>query len=253
MKPENDFESPLQSNNPYAVPTSPGSASEGFSGQFLEAEPYEKLTPLKTVWFHPRRTMRTFLAFNSSRGMFLIACLSGIARFLERSEENSLGEIHELSKILLLAAAIGPIVGLLGVYFGAALLRMSGRILGGQAASPELRTAVAWGGLPVTACILLWIPKLLLVGDAAFKKGALLSILDNPISTLVYRIDFALGILMSVWAVFLSCNMVAEAQRFRSAWMGFVNYVLVFILLIGIILLLLVAVFLVVAIVRMPS
>ena len=58
----------------------------------------------------------------------------------------------------------GAIGGLIGVYLMGALLKITGRWIGGLGDWSAVRAAVAWAQVPAIWAILLWLPRAALLG-----------------------------------------------------------------------------------------
>ena len=83
--------------------------------------------------------------------MLLLAVIGGIAESLNRASTQDLGDTWPVVGIVLLALLLGSIGGILSLYISGALFRWTGSLLGGQASSEQVRSALA-------------IPLLVLVG-----------------------------------------------------------------------------------------
>ena len=70
-------------DNPYAAPLS---SFEDASYQDVQGDIYgqDELRPFQTIWFHPRKTVRSIVAFNPEMHVLLLVCLAGIGEALDR-------------------------------------------------------------------------------------------------------------------------------------------------------------------------
>ena len=67
--------------------------------------------------------------------MLPIAAVGGISQALNRLAERNAADKISFPVILLMACALGPLGGILGLYVGAALVRVTGRWIGGTPAA----------------------------------------------------------------------------------------------------------------------
>ena len=122
-----------------------------------------------------------------------------------------------------MVAVSGPIVGILGLFFGSWLVRVTGRWLGGTAGSEEVRCSIAWGSVPAVWGSVLWIPAIALTGSGLFKSE-----MPESIGGTALLIALALLIVQvgtAIWTFITSLHCLGEAQGF-SAWRAFGNFLL---------------------------
>jgi hypothetical protein len=100
--------------------------------------------PLLTLWYKPGRTLQGLIASGEGHPAAVgIAALFGSVqswRFYIAEDSMGLGVF-----------AAGAVVGVLGIFLYAWLIRNFGRWFGASARQSELRTALGWGILPWTA------------------------------------------------------------------------------------------------------
>lgn len=178
-----------------------------------------------TIWFSPRETVRRIVSENPSLHVTLLACLFGVSQALDRASMRNAGDKLPLPVILGVAVVLGPLGGLLAFWIYSHLVRWTGRWIGGTATRETIKTALAWGFVPVVCSLPLWILELLLFGSELFQEEMprvqAQPLLLIPLLGLMF-IELSLGI----WSFVLTCNTVAEVQGFRSAWRGFGNILL---------------------------
>ena len=187
----------------------------------MESTDPKILNPWVAMWTQPRATIQQIVDTNPKRFVLPLAALVGFSRYLDSCSYKNTGEVLEWPRIILLAGAIGPILGLLALYIGGWLLRWTGKWVGGNASLQNIRAAIAWSGVPILWALLLWIPALLLFGQELFtKETPILSASSSLSSTfLVYGL---IDIVIAIWAfvVFLKC--LGQVQGF-SAWKALLN------------------------------
>ena len=179
-------------------------------------------SPFKTVWLHPRDTVRAIVAENPKLHVLLLVCLAGIGKTLNGRSMRDAGDKLPVWAIFAIALVIGPLGGLLGLWIYSHLLRWTGNWLGGVAPRAYLRTAIAWSAVPIVCSLLLWIPELLLIGTDIFTRET--PRLDaHPLLWIPFIVLSGGETILGIWSFVISCQMVAEVQGFRSAWRGLGN------------------------------
>lgn len=177
--------------------------------------------PWITIWLEPRRTIERIVAHDPKHWVLPLAALSGVAQTLDRAVERSLGDNLAWPYILASAVIGGSISGLIGLFVGGWLLRLTGRWLGGQGSALHIRTAMAWGSAPIVWGLLLWIPLLLVFGQELFATET--PLMDSSLGLLALYLGFALlDIVISVWALVAFLHCLGQVQGF-SAWRALGN------------------------------
>ena len=181
------------------------------------------LNPWTSIWFRPRATIQHIVDTELEKQVVALAALSGIVQALDNASGRSLGDALPFPVVLGLAFILGPIFGLIGVYLWAWLLRWTGRWLGGQATLPQLRTAIAWGSIPMIAAGVPLLLSLLLLGPELFTEQT--PRLDaEPTRSLVFLGLVVVQLVMALWGIVTLLKTVAQVQGF-SVWRAFVNNV----------------------------
>ncbi len=198
--------------NPFAAPV--GVAADVADGRL------PGFRSLLTVWFHPRLTIRRIVDTQPGHLVIPLASCEGIRGMLDATWTNI-----TLPVVLTITLLAGPIVGILGLWLYAWLVRIAGTWIGGAASSEHLRAALAWGSVPALAKIPLSLVALALMQSAGFDPS--LPITDPPegLSFALAAIEVVAAVLL-LWSAVLRCNTVAEVQGFQSAWQGFANLLL---------------------------
>jgi hypothetical protein len=179
-------------------------------------------SPWFSMWLHPRVTMRAILNHDPTYLVLPIAAVGGVSQALNRLADKNAGDKLSFPVLLLFAITLGPLGGILGLHITAALLRVTGRWIGGAASAEEIRASIAWGSIPAVWGALIWIPAIALTGKALFSSspsmagdGALL------IAGVLLMIQFA----SIIWSFFTGLHALGEVQGF-SAWRAFGNIIL---------------------------
>ncbi len=228
--------------------------------------------PWRLIWTSPLKTLRSIADTDSSRGFLLIAILFGIAPqifpanpwtfkfgvyfnlladnpFTHTDSIESFVIMTAMSLVLLTIA--GFVNGVLGFFLLAALLRWTGKLLGGKATSEQLRVVIAWASVPL---IVMLVPAAISAG--AFGEGIPLdpigffltmlpiislhsvytgALVPQHVTGLVGTLrtfagSVVLGVeeLCGVWAYVILLIGVKEFQGF-SGWRAIINIGIIFI------------------------
>jgi hypothetical protein len=173
-------------------------------------------SPFISIWTKPRETIRQIVETDPKKYVIVLAMLAGISQTLDRLSTRNYGDSLPVVAILAIGLVLGPIAGIISLYFGGALYRWSGSLLGGQASPEEVRAAIAWSSVPTIFALPLWIPQLLIFGQELFTRETP-KIDANPI-LLVVLLSFAfIEIVMGIWGVIVLLKCLGEVNKF-SAW-----------------------------------
>jgi len=162
--------------------------------------------------------MREILRTNPRRFVVPLAVLAGFGNSLDNASGRSLGDGNALPvwAIILVCAVLGSLGGLLTLYAGGWLLRLTGRWIGGRATAVEVRSAIAWSSVPLVWSLLLWPPELALLGRGMFTTAT--PTLDaNPLLLIPLGFLILLEVVIGAWAVVVFLKALGEAHGF-SAW-----------------------------------
>jgi hypothetical protein len=180
--------------------------------------------PWFSIWRHPRATIQRIVDTNPKRLVLLWAAIGGLVGTLNRASGRSTGDTLELPVILLIAVVAGPIFGILSLFVSGALLRWTGRWIGGAASQEQIRAAIAWGLVPFLWVSLMWIPELLFFGKEMFTT-------ETPRMNAAPTLAFVLlGMVIVefvgvVWTFVVHLKCLGQVQGF-SAWRALGNLLL---------------------------
>lgn len=184
-----------------------------------------------TIWLQPRDTIRRIVRRNPRYFVIALAAIAGITSSLSSMPGRSGGAEDSVRQLLLVAFLAGPLLGLLGVFLGGWLVRLTGRwLLEGRGGAREVRAALAWGELPGVVALPLWLLATAAFGTAVLAQRTFDLVGASPVYAL-----FAISIVgLRTWGLILTAHTVAEVQGYRSAWKGLLNLLLA-VLLIGLV------------------
>jgi hypothetical protein len=184
----------------------------------------QTLNPWITIWNKPRATIQQIVDTNPKHLVLVLAAISGFSETLDRACTRSTGDHLAWPIIILIAAIIGPIGGIITLYIGGALIRWTGSWIGGNASSQNVRAALAWSSVPIIWDLLLWIPELILFGQELFTSET--PIIDASLSlTLIFLGFGTIEITIGTWTIVVFLKCLGQAQGF-SAWKALGNVIL---------------------------
>lgn len=105
--------------------------------------------------------------------------------------------------IVVAAIVLGPIVGIVSLYFSACLLKWSGYLFGGRASTETIRTALAWGPLPSVVAI--FVSFIVFIGLASS------GLIGRSASVTALNVLFPL---LGLWSLIYVALMYARVQAF---------------------------------------
>ena len=178
--------------------------------------PVQPLNPWFSIWTQPRKTIRQQLDKEPGGFTELLAMTGGIAMALTNGIQASNVNFNALVTSAVLG---GSLFGILQLSLASALIRFTGKWLGGTGKYSEIRTALAWSNVPNTWSLILWIPVLFLY------EGKFLGGIFRPISSGSITVFIVIIAVITIWTFFIQVKCIAEAQRF-SAWRAAVNMIL---------------------------
>ena len=187
----------------------------------------EELNIWTSIWINPRKTVRYAINHKPMGFALALAAVVGLDDFLNKATEKNLGDSMALPLIVLLAIIAGPLMGLISWWIGAGLMSIIGKWIGGQGTFADLKMAVAVAYIPLIIGSILWIPDILVLGNAMFTED-----MDVSIGKLIwFFFSSLLSIVVAVWGFIATIKAIAEAHRF-SSWRALATIIIPTILLI---------------------
>ena len=105
--------------------------------------------PWFSMWLHPRRTIRSIIAYNPRYLVLALAMLMGVVDVLSKADTSIFPLLRASPFLVLPAMAIGgAIAGVISVYVAAFLFGFAGKLIGGKGSYENLRAAIVWAGIP---------------------------------------------------------------------------------------------------------
>lgn len=178
-----------------------------------------------TIWTEPRRTILRLVRRDPRYMVVPLAIVGGIAGGLGGPARPALStEPPSIAAVLVGAFLLGPVFGVLALYVIAWLVAVTGRWLGGEAATRELRTALGWSNAPMVLMLPLRLFAIALFGTALYGDATDLARAGGATAPLFVLYGLASAVL-AIWALVILLNGVGAVQRF-SLWRALANVLL---------------------------
>jgi hypothetical protein len=190
--------------------------------EIMEGNKKRALSPWISIWTKPRATIQQIVDTNPQKFVVRLTCIEGFASYLEHARFlRHLGDKYDWPVIFAQAAIIGPIAGLIALYFVSAMISWTGTWIGGKAPSRNIRAAMAWSGVPTICVLILWIPQLTLFGQELFTTK-IPRIHASPSLWLMFLGFGVIDIIICIWegVIYLKC--LGQVQGF-SIWKALGN------------------------------
>lgn len=179
----------------------------------IDAQNHATLNPWRSMWLHPRLTVRHLINTNPRYAVLLLAIASGICNVISESIDSDLASRFNLATILGLLLLTGAVAGIIGLYVGGWLIGWTGSWIKGQASNEHIRTALAWSNVPTLWLLLVWLIMIAATGLEFFANQT--PNLDaSPLLALVMLAGWIATVVLGIWSLVLLVAGIAEAQGF---------------------------------------
>ena len=126
--------------------------------------------------------MRTIVDTDPRKHVIALTLSSGLVTSTVVLVASGLAKSLPLPTVLGIAIVLGPAANIVFLYIGSALMRLTGRWLGGRATPQEMRAAWAWSSLPFMFTTVLFAPmRMILDGSPGLRN-------DLEISSTIFKI-----------------------------------------------------------------
>ena len=164
------------------------------------------MSPFISIWWRPRQTIEDIVASRPGYMVLPLAVLGGAASAVGLLTTYGAGSELTGWRALLACIVGGGILGIVNLYFFAAVTGWVARKIGGQAPAVAVRTVFAWGALP--NILGLAIVLSIAAGWRILAGGV--SAEPRPLAILG---DYASGA-CGLWAIVLTMLMLSRVERF---------------------------------------
>ena len=183
-----------------------------------------RLNPLLAIWMRPRATIQQIVDDDPETWVLALAAIAGIGQALNDASTRSSGDSLDLPSIFIIAVIAGPLLGIFGLYVAGALLRWTGRWIGGHASQVDIRAASAWSQVPAIWAMLLWVPELWLFGSEMFTEQTP-HIDADPMLQVALLVMVIIEIVITIWSIVVFLKCLGQVQGF-TAWKALGNSIL---------------------------
>lgn len=173
-------------------------------------------SPLISIWYKPRKTIRQIITNNPTHLVILLAVLAGIGQAIDRAASKSQGDRFSLWQLMVVCFIGGSTGGVFSLYIIGGLFRWTGSWFGGRASSEEIRAAIAWSSVPTIVSYLLWIPLIGVAGIEMFTSYTP-NINSNPLLALFIFGVVIVQFVLAIWALILYIICISEVHQI-SGW-----------------------------------
>jgi hypothetical protein len=192
----------------------------------MEDNKKETLNPWMSIWTKPRATIQQIVDTNPRKFVVRLTCIEGFASYLDHARFlRNLGDKYDWPIIFAIAAIVGPIAGLIALYFVAAMISWTGKWIGGKATSGNIRAAIVWSGVPTIWGLILWIPELVLFGQALFTSAKIPGIHARLSLWFMFLGFGVINVTIYTWAAVVYLKCLGQVQGF-SIWKVLYNQTL---------------------------
>ena len=181
---------------------------------------------LKKVWRRPRWVMQNISTENMPLSLLLLLIyFAGVAYGFQRAELQDLGSQFDVSWIVGRIFLISGLSGLILYHLAFGLVNfIATRFFKGQGHYDRSRDAFVLSMIPCFFLVLLGVLSVILFGEKAFISAFWLGEQDFLSLTLGVIFDL-LGLILSLWSIYIFLSTFAEAHQF-SRWFAFFSAVI---------------------------
>ena len=169
--------------------------------------------PWLSIWIRPRATIRSIVAQNPNRGLWVLAAIYGFCSLMNMFQSMVVGEGLGIGAILLLAVVLSPLWGWISFSVWSGFVSWVGKWFKGQGSFKTVRAAYAWSCVPILVNIPLWLLMVALFGHQLFLNYPEAHLLPNGLVTLLFVI-LIVKVILAIWSLVIYLNALAEVQNF---------------------------------------
>ncbi len=169
----------------------------------MENSQSRQTNPWIDLWIYPRSTFRHILETNLYQYIFWLALFGGVLsglNFLAYAWTHYPLHTHQPISALALSITIGALLGLINLYVGGWLFRLTGSWVGGKGTFAQVKCAVGWSSYP-------------------YMFSTLFSLFSYfSLNHLWVALSFGiLNVVFLIWGFIIFLKILAEAHQF-SIW-----------------------------------
>lgn len=187
----------------------------------------QNFNPWISIWLNPRTTIQKIIETDPEGLNIVLASLAGVSQVLARASGSGKGDHLSLPVILLIAALLGPIGGIITFYISSRLIHWTGKWIDGRSSATNIEAAIAWSYVPVIWSLLLWVPKIILFGEESFTSRTPM-VSNNGVLHFAFLGFTVIDLVIGVWTLVIVVSVLSQVQKF-SIWKAIANIILPFI------------------------
>jgi len=162
--------------------------------------PNEPIRPLQDVWLRPRRVFRELASHPIGLVDHLLGAAQGIVSMLGVCRAQDFGAKFGLGEIFFTAGVTGAVAGVASLHIMATIYARLGSRVGRLTTRRQAVHVLAYGGVPMTASLGIWVLTALIAGEVTFVQAP--KNVDDFIDVLL-GMQFLSYILLLMWSVVL--------------------------------------------------
>ena len=184
----------------------------------------ETMNPWFSIWTKPRATMRSILDSDPKQMNILLVALGGIGSLMSSAIEESAALGLSLPVLFISIVILGAVVGIISWYIISALIKLTGRWIGGAGDIVAIRSAAAWSNIPSIYLLAVSVVLMLIFGAELYSSSPDSASMTISMAYALMGVG-VITMVIGIWAMVIYCKILGEAQGF-SAWKALLNSIL---------------------------
>lgn len=180
-------------------------------------------SPWLTMWVRPRETIRSIVAENPKRSLWILAFVYGLSSLLNGFQSMPIANQVGLNGMLLIALVLAPFWGYAFFAIWGWVIFWTGKLLNGQADFNAVRAAYAWSCVPLVGNIPLWILLTCFYSEFLFFGVQDRIVVPGAVAMLFLLLVGKL--VLAIWSIVLYLQALSEVQKY-SVFRAILNVIL---------------------------
>jgi len=168
--------------------------------------------PWLSVWVRPRETIRSIVAQNPNRSLWILAFIYGFTSLLNCFQSYPIASHFGMLPVMLISIILAPFWGYAFFSLWSWVVVWVGKLLKGQAHFTNARAAYAWSSVPLLGNVPLWLLLVLFYSRFLFF-GMHDQVMPPNVAAALFIILIA-KLVFAIWAIVIYLQMLAEVQQF---------------------------------------
>ena len=178
----------------------------------------DELKIICNPWFYilikTRSTIQLIVDIEPKMLVILLSMVGGIVYMFSNLNGNKSWLILEpCLSATVIVTIIGMVLGIIWLFLYSHIVKITGKILGGESSAENIRTAIAWSNIPIILVLLLWIFKIFYYGYEIFIIEDILLLEMKSQFNLLRWVNLVIDLLY-LWSVLLFVICLSEVQNF---------------------------------------